>query len=49
VDHKGALCAGWPDTRENMQWITNEDHRFKTFIDVRECRKLRRLANTPAK
>jgi hypothetical protein len=31
-----------------MQWIANDDHRFKTLVDVRECRKLRKLANTPA-
>lgn len=31
-----------------MQWLSDQDHRWKTFIDVRECRKLRRLANTPA-
>lgn len=41
VDHIIALCAGGPDHRSNMQWITREDHRFKTLIDVRECRKQR--------
>ena len=41
VDHIIALCAGGPDHRSNMQWITVEDHRFKTFVDVRECRKMR--------
>lgn len=25
--------------RWNMQWITREDHRFKTLVDVRECRR----------
>lgn len=49
VDHIVALCAGGPDKPANMQWITREDHRFKTLVDVRECRKLRRLANTPAR
>lgn len=42
VDHIIALCAGGPDKRSNMQWITREDHRFKTLVDVRECRKARR-------
>ena len=42
VDHIIALCAGGPDKRENMQWITREDHRSKTFVDVRECRKAKR-------
>ena len=42
VDHVIALCAGGPDRPDNMQWITREDHRFKTLVDVRECRKERR-------
>lgn len=42
VDHIIALCAGGPDKRTNMQWIAKEDHRFKTYIDVRECRKAAR-------
>lgn len=41
VDHVIALCAGGEDHPRNMQWITKEDHRFKTLVDVRECRKLR--------
>ena len=42
VDHVIALCAGGADRPENMQWITREDHRFKTMVDVKECRKMRR-------
>lgn len=42
VDHVIPLCAGGADARANMQWISNEDHRFKTLVDVRECRKARR-------
>lgn len=42
VDHIIALCAGGPDTRDNMQWLSVEDHRFKTRVDVRECRRMRR-------
>lgn len=49
VDHTIPLCAGGPDKRENMFWLSVEDHRFKTFTDVRECRKLQRKAETPAK
>jgi hypothetical protein len=49
VDHIKALCAGGEDKPHNMQWIENPDHRFKTLVDVRECRKLKKLANTPAK
>lgn len=42
VDHVMPLCAGGADRPSNMQWITREDHRFKTLVDVRECRKARR-------
>ena len=49
VDHTIPLCAGGPDLRSNMFWLTVEEHRFKTFVDVRECRKLRRMAATPAR
>lgn len=42
VDHIIALCAGGPDKKANMQWISKEDHRFKTYVDVRECRRMRR-------
>lgn len=48
VDHTVPLCAGGMDKRENMVWLTTEDHAFKTRIDVRECRKLARMANRPA-
>ncbi len=41
VDRIIALCAGGPDHRSNMQWITVEAHRFKAFVDVREFRKAR--------
>ena len=44
VDHIIPLCAGGADRPVNMQWITREDHAWKTFVDVRECRKLRRRA-----
>ncbi|MDB5777930.1 MAG: hypothetical protein JWP93_295 [Polaromonas sp.] len=32
----------------NMAWLSVEDRKFKTFTDVRECRKLRRMAETLA-
>jgi hypothetical protein len=48
VDHIRPLCAGGEDHRGNMQWITEPDHRFKTLVDVKECRKLAKMANTPA-
>lgn len=46
VDHITPLCAGGADHPSNLQWITLADHRFKTFIDVRECRKRRRHTRT---
>ena len=49
VDHVRPLCAGGEDKPSNMQWIENPDHRFKTLVDVRECRKLARMARTPAR
>lgn len=35
------LCAGGADSPLNMQWLAVDDHRWKTFVDVRQCRKLR--------
>lgn len=49
VDHIRPLCAGGEDKPRNMQWIENPDHRFKTLVDVRECRRLKKLAGTPAR
>lgn len=47
VDHIRPLCAGGLDRPENMHWLATDDHRWKTFVDVRECRKLRRNATRP--
>lgn len=49
VDHTTPLCLGGLDARSNMAWLSVEDHRFKTFIDLRECRKFRKMAATPAR
>ncbi len=49
ADHRTALCLGGEDKAANLQWLTVEDHRWKTFVDQRECRKLKRLASRPAK
>lgn len=48
VDHVQSLCSGGADKKENLQWLSKEDHRFKTLVDVRECRKLERAARRPA-
>jgi 5-methylcytosine-specific restriction endonuclease McrA len=42
VDHVIPLCAGGSDTRDNMQYLTIEEHRWKTRTDVRVCRELRK-------
>lgn len=42
MDHIQPLCAGGADHRSNLQWLSVEDHRFKTRVDVRECRRNRR-------
>lgn len=48
ADHRVPLCMGGEDKAENLQWLTVEDHRWKTFVDQRECRKFKRLASRPA-
>lgn len=47
--HARALCVGGLDKASNMQWLSVEDHAWKTRVDVRECRKLKRMASTPAR
>ena len=49
VDHVRPLCAGGEDKPSNMQWIENVDHRFKTLVDVKECKKMARMARMPAR
>jgi hypothetical protein len=49
VDHSVPLCAGGPDKASNMAWLSIEDHRFKTRVDVRECRKLAKMAAQEAR
>lgn len=42
VDHIMPLCAGGADRPSNMHWLRTDDHRFKTLVDVRECRRARK-------
>lgn len=42
IDHIEPLCAGGVDARRNMQWLTTQEHRWKTRTDVRVCSQLRR-------
>lgn len=46
VDHADPICAGGPDRRENLQWLTIEEHRMKTRSDLRMC-ALHRKSNKP--
>lgn len=46
IDHVQSLCSGGPDKKENLQWLSKEDHRFKTLVDVRECRKAKASLKT---
>lgn len=42
TDHIEPLCAGGVDRRDNMQWLTTQEHKWKTRTDVRVCRGLRK-------
>ena len=46
VDHVIPLCAGGADRRENLQYLTIQEHRWKTRTDVRVCRQLRKEQRT---
>lgn len=41
VDHIIPLCAGGPDTPENMQWQSIEDAKKKDRLERSECRSKR--------
>jgi hypothetical protein len=40
VDHKKPLCAGGPDTPENMQWQKYADSLVKDRVEIGWCRSL---------
>lgn len=42
MDHIIPLCAGGPDDTENLQWLTKEDHKNKTRVDLRLCRSMKK-------
>ncbi|MCA3041251.1 MAG: HNH endonuclease [Rhodocyclaceae bacterium] len=46
VDHIVPLCAGGADHPSNLQWLSKDDHKWKTFVDVRECRKAKQQPTT---
>ena len=39
VDHVQPLCSGGADSPPNMQWLTVQQHREKTRLDVIACRR----------
>jgi hypothetical protein len=42
IDHADPICAGGADRRENMQWLTTQEHRWKSRSDLRLCAQHRR-------
>lgn len=38
ADHRIPICAGGADRAGNLQWLTVEEHKRKTKLDVMECR-----------
>lgn len=38
VDHREALVCGGRDELENLQWLSIEEHRAKTRVEVKLCR-----------
>lgn len=41
IDHIEPLCAGGADKVHNLQWLTVQEHKWKTRTDVRVCRGLK--------
>ncbi len=37
-DHREALICGGRDELQNLQWLTVEEHRAKTRVEVKLCR-----------
>ena len=37
ADHIQPLCAGGRDAKDNLQWLSEHDHRLKTKRDVAAC------------
>lgn len=41
VDHREALICGGRDELGNLQWLAVAEHREKTRVEVKLCRKIR--------
>jgi hypothetical protein len=42
VDHREALICGGRDAVDNLQWLTIEEHKTKTRVEVKLCRPSRK-------
>ena len=38
IDHREALVCGGRDDLANLQWLTVEEHKAKTRVEVKLCR-----------
>lgn len=38
IDHREALICGGKDDLSNLQWLSVEDHKAKTRVEVKLCR-----------
>lgn len=47
IDHIIPLCAGGPDTPENMQWQTIAEAKIKDKDERATCKKMRAEENKP--
>lgn len=47
IDHRQPLKCGGPDSTENMQWLTVQEHKAKTAREAKSCRTKRAQANQP--
>jgi hypothetical protein len=47
VDHRAALICGGRDAVDNLQWLTIEEHKAKTRVEVKLCRPHRRETAGP--
>lgn len=39
VDHREALICGGKDELANLQWLSIEEHKAKTRVEVKLCRR----------
>lgn len=42
VDHREALVCGGRDSVDNLQWLSIEEHKAKTRVEVKLCSSRRR-------